>query len=164
MTEMRALQADKSKSGVVARIVLGGTFGPTEKRTEGGSPTKQWYMSRIPGVFEEVILSANASQPVFLVGAFGGVAKLLIDLIQGISREEATWEYQKQAPFAPEMKQLYLDRGLPWFDYPEMASLLQEKGFAGINPTLSKEEQVELAETLDFSRILELLLQGLNKL
>ena len=164
MTEMRTLQADKSKSGVVARIVLGGTFGPTEKRTEGGPLTKQWYMSRIPGVFEEVILSANAGQPVFLVGAFGGVAKLLIDLIQGVSREEATWEYQKEAPFAPEMKQIYLDRGLTWLDYPEMVTLLRQKGFAGINPTLSEQEQVELAETLDFSRILELLLQGLNTL
>jgi hypothetical protein len=164
MTEMRTLQADKTKSGVVARIVLGGTFGPTEKRTEAGPPTKQWYMSRIPGVFEEVILSILAGQPVFLVGAFGGAAKLVIDLIQGVPREEATWDYQKQAPFAPEMKQLYLDRGLPWLDYPEMVSLLQQKGFAGINPTLSKAEQVELAETLDFSRILELLLQGLNTL
>jgi hypothetical protein len=164
MTEMRALQADKIKSSVVARIVLGGTFGPTEKRMEGGPLKKQWYMSRIPGVFEEVILSAMAGQPVFLIGAFGGVAKLLIDLIQGITREEATWEYQKQAPFAHEMKQIYLDRGLPWLDYPEMVSLLQQKGFAEINPTLSEEEQVELAQTLDFSRILELLLQGLNRL
>jgi hypothetical protein len=164
MTEMRTLQADKVKSGVVARIVLGGTFGPTDKVTEAGILKKQWYMSRIPGVFEEVILSAMAGQPVFLVGAFGGVAKLLIDVMRRIPREEATWEYQKQAPFAPEMKQIYLDRGLPWLDYPEMVSLLQQKGFAGLNPTLSEQEQAELAETLDFSRILELLLQGLNTL
>lgn len=164
MADMRALQADGTKSGVAARVVIGGTFGPTDKSTEGQPPKKQWYMSRIPGVFEEVILSAMAGQPVFLVGAFGGVAKLLIDLIRGTPREEATWQYQKQAPFAPEMKQIYLDRGLPWLDYPEMTSLLQQKGFAGINPTLSEEEQVELAETLDFSRILELLLQGLNSL
>jgi len=142
--------------------VLGGTFGPTEKRTEGGPPKKQWYMSRIPGVFEEVVLSAMAGQPVFLVGAFGDVAKLLIDLIRKILREEATLEYQRQAPFAPEMKQIYLDRGLPWWDYAEMVNLLHQKGFAGINPTLSEQEQVELAETLDFSQILELLLKGLN--
>jgi hypothetical protein len=164
MTEMRALQADKFRSGVVARIVVGGTFGPTEKVTEAGLPKKQWYMSRIPGVLEEVILSAQTGQPVFLIGAFGGVAKLLIDLIQRIPREEATWEYQKHAPFAPEMKQIYLDRGLPWLDYPEMVSFLQQKGFTGINPTLSEEAQRELAETVDFSRILQLLLEGLNKL
>jgi hypothetical protein len=40
----------------------------------------------------------------------------------------------------------------------------KEKAFTGINPTLSEEAQRELAETVDFSRILELLLEGLNKL
>jgi hypothetical protein len=45
-----------------------------------------------------------------------------------------------------------------------MVTFLRQKGFAGINPTLSEEAQRELAETLDFSRILELLLEGVNKL
>jgi hypothetical protein len=92
MTEMRAYQADRARSGVMARIVVGGTFGPTVKVSEDGTRKEQWYMSRIPGVLEEIVLSVQAGQPVFLIGAFGGVAKLVIDLIHGNDRGEATWD------------------------------------------------------------------------
>jgi hypothetical protein len=52
MTEMRKLQVDKA-NGVVARIVLGGTFGPTPKVAEDGTKSTTWYSGRIPGVLEE---------------------------------------------------------------------------------------------------------------
>ncbi|HSV61822.1 MAG TPA: TIR domain-containing protein [Chthoniobacterales bacterium] len=163
MTEMRAYQADKARSGVVARIVIGGTFGPTVKVSEDGTRKEQWYMSRIPGVLEEIVLSVQAGQPVFLIGAFGGVARLVIDLIRGKERAEATWEYQKAAPFAPEMRALYEQRGIPWTDYPDIISLIRNKGAAGINPLLSTAEQDQLAESVDPSQIVELVLQGLIK-
>ena len=161
---MRSYQADKARSGVVARIVIGGTFGPTVKASEDGTRTEKWYASRIPGVLEEILLSVQAGQPVFLIGAFGGVAKLVIDLLQGRERHEATWDYQKRAPFAPEMKALYEQRGIGWVDYPEVISILRESGTKGINPLLSDEEQCELFETVDLNRMAELILQGLNGL
>jgi hypothetical protein len=163
MTEMRAYQADKACSGVAARIVIGGTFGPTIKISEDGTRKEQWYMSRIPGVLEEIVLSVQTGQPVFLIGAFGGVARLVIDLIRGRDREEATWDYQKRAPFAPEMRALYEQRGIEWMDYPEMVSLLREKGAEGVNPLLRGEEQDELFETVDPYRMVELVLQGLSR-
>ena len=163
MTEMRAYQADKARSGVIARIVIGGTFGPTVKVTEDGTRKEQWYMSRIPGVLEEIVLSVKAGQPVFLIGAFGGVAKLVIDLIRGTDREEATWDYQKRAPFAPEMRALYEQRRIEWIDYPEIVSLLREKGAEGINPLLRSGEQDELFETVDLHRMAELILQGMSR-
>jgi hypothetical protein len=163
MTEMRAYQADKSRSGIVARIVIGGTFGPTVKVNEDGTRKEQWYASRIPGVLEEIVLSIQAGQPVFLVGAFGGVAKLVIDLMHGEERGEATWDYQKAAPFAPEMRALYEQRGIPWMDYPEIVSLIRTKGATGINPLLSPAEQDQLAESVDPSQIVDLVLRGLSK-
>jgi hypothetical protein len=163
MTEMRAFQSDRSQSGVVARIVLRGTFGPTIKVAENGVRQEQWYSSRIPGVLEEVVLSAQAGQPVFLIGTFGGAARLVIDLLQGKPREEATWDYQKRAPFAIEMRTLYEQRGVEWLDYPEIIALLRQKGVEGINPLLSEGEHVELFETVDPSRIVAIILQGLNK-
>jgi SLOG cluster2/TIR domain len=163
MTDMRSFQADKARSGVVARIVIGGSFGPTVKEFEGGIRKEQWYMSRIPGVLEEIVFSVQAGQPVFLIGAFGGVAKLVIDLLQGKERHEATWEYQKRAPFAPEMKALYEQRGIGWVDYPEMISILRKSGMKGINPLLSDEEQGDLFETVDLNRMAELILLGLNR-
>src|SRR5437763_675854 len=114
MTEMRAYQADKARSGVAARIVIGGTFGPTVKISEDGTRKEQWYMSRIPGVLEEIVLSVQTGQPVFLIGAFGGVARLVIDLISGKERAEATWDYQKGAQLDPELRALYEQRGIPW--------------------------------------------------
>ena len=162
MTEMRAFQADKAQSGVAARIVIGGTFGPTWKINEDGTRKEQWYSGRIPGVLEEIVLSVQAGQPVFLIGAFGGVARLVIDLIHGKEREEATWEYQKNAPFAPEMRALYEQRAV-WLDYPEMVSLLREKGVEGINPLLRVEEHEELFTTVDPYRMVELVLQGLSR-
>jgi hypothetical protein len=164
MTEMRALQADPLRSGVAARIVIGGTFGPTVKVNEDGTKAEKWYASRIPGVLEEILLSIRAGQPVFLIGAFGGVAKLVIDLIRGNDRAEATWDYQKGAPHAPEMRAIYEQRGEEWIGYPEIVSLIREKGAKGINPLLTDEEHEVLFDTVDPTRIIELVLRGLNRM
>jgi hypothetical protein len=163
MTEMRTFQADRARSGIVARIALGGTHDPTLKVSEDGTRQEKWYSSRIPGVLEEVFLSVRASQPVFLIGAFGGVARLVIDLIRGHDRVEATWDYQKRVPFAAEMRALYAQRGVEWTDYPEIVSFLRKKGTTGINPLLSQQDQEELFETVDQSRIIELVLLGLGR-
>jgi hypothetical protein len=169
MTEMRAYQTDMKKSGVVARIVAGGKFGPTlgpalASMENAKERKKQWYAGRVPGVLEEVVLSIQAGQPVFLLGAFGGTARLVIDIFHGIDRKEATWQYQEDAPFALEMKELYRQRGVPWLDYPEMVALLRGKGVAGINPLLTPSEHEELFESVDPLRMAELVLVGLGKL
>jgi SLOG cluster2/TIR domain len=164
MTEMREFQADATRSGILARIVLGGTYGPTEKVAEDGTRTERWYSGRIPGVLEEAWLSARAGQPVFLLGAFGGAARLVIDLLCGIDREEATWGYQKEAPYSIEMRQLYEDRGLKWTDYPEIVKLLRDKGVAGLNPLLEPTESERLFDSVDPLEIVELILLGLSKL
>ena len=164
MTEMRAFQSDRPRSGIVARIVLGGTYGPTTKVSEDGTrKEQQWCASRIPGVLEEIFLSVLREQPVFLIGAFGGVARMTIDLIRGKDRLEASWDYQKRAPFSAEMKALYNQRGVEWMDYSEIISFLRQKGMAGINPLLSQEEQEELFETVDQGRIIQLVLLGLGR-
>ena len=94
---------------------------------------------------------------------FGGVAKLVIDLIRGKDREEATWDYQKRAPFAPEMRALYEQRGIGWMDYPAIVSVFRDKGVEGINPSLGRDEQEELFETVDPYRMVELVLLGMSR-
>lgn len=164
MTDMRLFQANQTQSGVVARIAVGGAFAPTLQSTEGGPPRKTWYSGRIPGVLEEVVLAARAAQPVFLVGTFGGAARLVIDLLRGIDRPEATWDYQQQAPFAKEMRDLYQQRGLEWLDYPEMVALLRAKGIAGLNPLLTPAEHERLFDSVDPLEMAELILLGLGRL
>lgn len=158
MTSMRQAETDATQ----ARIVMGGTFGPTEKILGDGSKGLSWYSSRIPGVLEEAMLSLESGQPLFLIGAFGGVAGLLIDLLEGRDRPEMYWDYQKQAPHAVAMRELYQERGDHWWDYDEMRSLLLERGVEGLNPGLDASEHRELFHTTDLMRMVELVIRGLD--
>ncbi|MCB1809827.1 MAG: hypothetical protein KDJ99_33075, partial [Candidatus Competibacteraceae bacterium] len=72
-------------------------FGLTLTAQEQSGKQEKWYVSRIPGVLEEVMLSVKAKQPVFLIGAFGGVAGLVIDILEGKDRPEMSWDYQQHA-------------------------------------------------------------------
>jgi hypothetical protein len=153
MTNMRTLTTQDQS--IVARIVLGGPTGPT-------LPGQNWYASRIPGVLEEVLLSIKSHQPVFLIGAFGGVAALVMDVIDGRDREEMTWEYQRRAPHAEAMRQIYADRHEAWIDYDEIALELREVGLTGLNPLLTEAEHRELFATRDVSRMVEIVLGGLS--
>jgi len=160
MSEMRRQET----TDCVARIVLGGKFGLTLAAQEQSGKQEKWYVSRIPGVLEEVMLSVKAQQPVFLIGAFGGVAGLVIDLLEGKERPEMSWDYQKQAPFAPEMRELYAARNQAWWDYPAMVDELRQRGISGINPLLSEAEHKELFHTRDVAHMIELIVRGLQKL
>jgi len=157
MTAMRTAQT----RGTWARIVLGGTVGPTLKAQPDGTRKKAWYASRIPGVLEETLLSLKEKQPVYLVGAFGGCARLVLDAMEGREREELTWDFHKQAPHASEMRQLY---GTEWWDYPDMVKFLRDTGYAGLHNGLSEEENRLLATTRVPDRIVELILTGLQRL
>lgn len=160
MTQMREAQVARD-SGIAARIILGGKLGPPET---GPGSDEQWYASRIPGVLEEVALSAKAGQPVFLIGAFGGAAALVIDLLEGTDRPEASWDYQRRAPHSDAMRALYDRCGQTWLDYSEITSLLRTTGPAGVNPLLSPDENRELLHTRNITRMIELILTGLGNL
>lgn len=184
MTEMRTFQANHALSQVEARIVLGGTVEKTMKVSEDGTITEKWYSSRMPGVLEEILLSIQAGQPVFLIGAFGGVAKLAIDLLLGNEHPAASWDVQSQAPFAVETRELYATRNQKWWYYDDEPrvdglpvddprSIVEfladtwkaqtDKGWeTGINP-LSRDENLELFETVDLARMVELLQRGLTR-
>jgi hypothetical protein len=185
MTDMRAFQSDPSRSRVIARVILGGTFGPTIKVADDGTRKEQWYAGRMPGVLEEVLFSIRFGQPVFLIGAFGGVARLVIDLLQGKRHPAAAWAFQSKAPFATETRDLYAARGRRWWyygdeprldglptDHPKpIVDFLAEawkprpgtKWETGINP-LTRDQNLELFESVDQARIVELVLTGLTGL
>ncbi len=160
MTEMREAQT----SEVQARVVLGGKVGPTVSAGPDGDRSKQWYRSRIPGVLEEVLTSLRHQQPVYLVGGFGGCARMIADVLQGGTREEMSWEFQKGAPHAAEMRSLYETRGLDWWSYEDMTRFLHQSGIAGLRNGLTEQENKELFETADIDRIVFLLLRGLQTL
>lgn len=160
MTAMREQQSSQT----MARIVIGGKVGPTETAQPNGGRQQSWYTGRIPGVVEEAISTLQAGRPLYLCGAYGGAAALLIDLIEGRTRDEFTWDYQKQAPHAEAMREIYDQEGGQWFDYPEMAKYLSDLGVSGLSRLngLTEEQNRALFKSRDVSSIVGMLLEGLG--
>lgn len=160
MSAMREQQSQETD----ARVVIGGKVGATVTALPNGGKEMKWYSGRIPGVAEEAIATLQAGRPLYLCGAFGGAAALVIDLLEGRRRDEFTWNYQKQAPHAEAMRALYASEGVPWHDYPEMTSYLSELGVAGLSSLngLTEHQNRELFRTRDLPRLVELVLIGLD--
>ncbi|MBI3273107.1 MAG: TIR domain-containing protein [Planctomycetes bacterium] len=161
MTAMRERQVAE----VHARVVIGGKVGPTMTARPDGGREKAWYSGRIPGVLEEALLTVRAARPLYVCGAFGGACAVLVELLEGRPRQEFTWDYQKQAPHAEEMRRIYEQQGVAWWDYPDMTAFLRETGVEGLSRAngLSVAENLELFRTRDLDRIVELLLLGMSR-
>lgn len=155
MSQLRARQTAQAN----ARIAIGGRFGPGVGVGPDGKKSARWYTGRIPGVVEEILSSLDTKQPVFLVGAFGGAARLVSDLIEGHARTEFTWDYQKAAPHSDALRASY---GTEWVDYDAMADRLRAGGYAALNNGLSDDENRRLARSPSVDEIVELILKGLR--
>jgi len=158
MTEMRRQQT----AAVSARVVVGGPFGPTLQPQADGTFAERWSAGRIPGVLEEILLSLQADQPVFLLGGFGGAAKLAADLAKGLTRHECSWAYQSRAPHSEAMRALYKERDIDWIGYDEICGRLKSRGLAGLNPLNEAQNQI-LADSNHPETIIPLVLEGLAK-
>lgn len=109
-----------------ARVVLGG-------RVEG-------YRGRMPGIAEETLLSLEAGQPLFLIGAFGGCAR---DIAETIGLAD------------------------PWVgSRPAWPSRQQFTRYTGddLHNGLSMEENHVLARTPHLDQAVTLVMQGLRRL
>ena len=149
LTVMRKRQT----SEVAARVIVGGRIGPSD----GG------YKGRMPGILEEAFLSIRAKRPIYLVGAFGGCARLLFDALDGVARHELTWEYQRAAGYSDDLRRLYHERQQEWNEYETIAEFLRDRGLAGLSNGLTIEENRKLATTRSADLIIELILHGLQK-
>lgn len=144
---------ERQTGDVAARVIVGGRIGPAG---EG-------YKGRMPGVLEEALLSIRSDRPVYLIGAFGGCARLVLDALEGVSRPELTWNHQRAVPHSEGLRRLYQERGQPWDEFDSIAAFLQGRGLASLNNGLSLEENKELAATRSAERILELVFRGLQQ-
>lgn len=149
LTVMRERQTRE----VAARVIVGGRLGPTG----------DGYRGRMPGVLEEALLSIRSARPVYLVGAFGGCAHLVLDALEGTARPELTWDYQRTVPHSDELRQLYQQRGQTWDEYGAIAAEFKSCGLKGLKNGLTLEENQELAATRSAERIVELVLRGLQQ-
>lgn len=149
LTAMRERQTKE----VCARVAVGGKLGHP----------KDPYLGRMPGVLEEALLGIRAQRPVYLIGAFGGCARLVLDALDGIERVELTSAYHSALPLAPELKKLYEERAVKWDQFESIATELKACGVSGLKNGLSVEENRELATTRSAERIVELVLRGIQE-
>ena len=149
LTEMRSRQVNE----VNARIVLGGRVGSD---SDG-------YRGRMPGVLEEVLLSIDAQQPVYLVGAYGGCARLVCEALEGRRESPLTWDHHRVVPFVEELRGLYSTNGVLWEDYDSIYGRLRNGGFDLLSNGLDLAENRELSATRSTERMIELILSGLQK-
>ena len=149
LTTMREQQTRE----VAARVVVGGRIGPSG----------DGYRGRMPGVLEESLLAIRAERPVYLVGAFGGCARLVFDALESTPRLELDWDYQRIAPYSDDLRALYQQRGETWDEYAAIAGELKTRGLAGLKNGLTEDENRELATTRSAERIVELVLRGIQQ-
>jgi hypothetical protein len=156
---------EQQTADIDARVVIGGSVGPTDKRQPDGTLEKAWYLSRIPGVLEEALLTLQAHKPLYVCAGFGGAGAVLVELLEGGAPARFTWEFHKQANHAEGMRALYEKQGVAWWDYPQMSEYVRGLGMAGLSAVnkLSVDENRELAATRDVDRIVELILEGLGR-
>ena len=101
----------------------------------GGKTEK--FLGVIPGIIEEVMIATEKRKPVYIIGAYGGAAKWMIDCLEG-----------------------KIPEGLN----PSVVDYFTKLGYEGLNNGLSVEENVELAHTDNWARSIALIISGIVKI
>jgi SLOG cluster2 len=125
------------------------------------------YQGLWPGVLEEGVIALRVRQPLYLLGLFGGAARLLIDALRGVERLELTSAWLSALPGSDELRGEYRRRGHGVQTPEELAAELKQAGTAGLssalNNGLSEEENTESVGSDDPQRIVALILGGLPR-
>lgn len=145
LSKMRA----QMEENVDARVVLGGgTFG---------------FKGKCAGIVEEFIEAKKRHHPIYLLGGFGGVTKVIVDILQkGDSADFLYEQAQRESSYLEFMKYYnsqYVDDQI---DYRAIASTVLENGIAGLNNGLTVEENQILFVSTNVMEIVALVLKGLN--
>lgn len=164
-----AMREDMTEN-VSARVLLGGPL--------------SGYSGCYPGLVEEAFLAMKANQPVYLIGAFGGCTRAIIDAIEGRHPDSLTLagqitleeSFRKQYP--EKAKTPYAQRvtdyntraakhGLAPIDYNEVRSTFETAGADDLNLLsatngLTPAENHRLFETPHIAEMIYLMLKGLR--
>ena len=127
------------------------------------------YAGKYPGILEEALLAIEDGKPLYLLGAFGGCTKLVIDALMGRPVTALTGEYQLRSngPAYAALVRDYdqcpsLSDPEPPVDYTTAVDMLRRSGVAGLNNGLSEEDNEELFTSVDLDRTVQLVMKGLT--
>ncbi len=135
----------------------------------GGRP--HTFMGFLPGIVEEVLLAIRAGRPVYVLGGFGGAARLVARALSGESPEELTRTYQETVSpdyaatlaYYDDMRARNPGLALPPVDYEGLVGELNRYGVSGLAATnrLTEEENRFLFATANVDAAVYLIMKGL---
>lgn len=132
-----------------------------------GGRTKE-FKGRMPGLLEEfLIASKKPNQPIYLVGAFGGITRDIIQALKGNSPESLKNEYYSDNAVYNAFKDLYNQKHQnDTIDYSTYLLAIEKIGIDGIAARngLSVSENERLAVTPHIAEMVFLILKGLSQL
>jgi hypothetical protein len=138
-----------------ARLVIGGKL--------------SGFSGLVPGLVEEAWLSVTQRKPLYLIGGFGGAARAVVDVIQGLERTDLSeaWTQEKMTGYVP-ATDLYKQHGESFRSVEQMSTEIASEAKGGIanllNNRLDEDENRELMYCTDPQRIAQLVLSGLGRI
>ena len=147
LTEMRhnmETTKDEKDQPIAARIFIGGK--------------SKSFIGQMPGLLEEFRIALEEKHPIFLIGGFGGITKMLADKIEkntpdadafiNMAREDASYD---------SISEYYNNKGEK-IDYGFINGL----NYDSLNNSLSHEDNNRLFHSVNLFEIIPLILHGIN--
>jgi hypothetical protein len=147
LTHMR----EEMESVCDARIFIGG-------RTKG-------FKGKCPGILEELLIAIQHNNPLYLIGAFGGITKDAIEALNGKQPESFSDEYYFDNADYKSMFSIYNTKhSTDTIDFKKYLSILLSIGLKGIAELngLSEKDNLRLTVTPHISEAVYLILKGLT--
>ena len=138
-----------------ARIVLGGAVAG--------------FKGKYPGIVEEALLTMSAGKPTYLLGAFGGAARAVIEALTSGAADVLTRSYQESHSAGErefidhynETERAHPELASP-LDYAALTVELHRPGVDGLRNGLSRAENERLFVEKDIRGMVALVLRGLE--
>ncbi|MNU46043.1 hypothetical protein D3C71_348970 [compost metagenome] len=146
LTEMR----QQMEHSCDARIFIGG-------RAKG-------FKGKYPGILEELLIALEHEHPIYLVGAFGGIANTIIDLLNADACDLSNEFYKSDADYQEFIAYYNAQNNGTSIDYDEIKKQIEGLGWKGVSKKngLTISENKRLATTPHISEIVYLILKGLT--
>lgn len=124
------------------------------------------FTGLFPGVLEEAFLAIRTNKPVFIIGAFGGVSKILIDCLQkkiSIDEYKANFDFTEENIELTRIYNLFLGRNnIDSINYDVIFDTLSTMGIEGLKNGLSSKENERLFVSSNIVEIITLVFKGLS--
>lgn len=146
LTKMREVMSSQCN----ARIFAGG-------KTNG-------FKGKCPGVLEELILTLKQGQPLYLIGAYGGITLDVIAALNGEQTERFKKDYYTQDAAYTSFFELYNKKSKDKIDFDMYFAKLKELSWKGLSELngLSIKENKRLSSTPHLNEMIFLILKGLK--